>query len=433
MALVAIPASAQSDDTTEPVKTYGHVDGGDTGETGGVIVCKWELPDADPETKGMQYGGALGRYYDGPGYPCRLGQGYPRYEEGQTVLGIEALPHDLYDLDVPEQWIELWSAVTTASGPSRVDDVYWKIFHPDGTGKVQDHGEPIAPATADQYGVTWDNDRYQITGDMWGAASPGTRQISEDAVEDRNFGLVQGHMQGRFDLWRGGFALHKDQPCGPYRVENHVVVDGDDQYITNYIWVHCFIDLQTDFRNINWGVLTPEDVKYLNGNTDWGDYTTDGPWGSQFMTVGNGGSQGMVVGVQFAPLVQQKTQLPKLIKHFDAKFGMHSSALQSIDPIYSSDEPEVLGETYWFNNDYDRTVCANEKFKLDLSVHVPKGIPNGEYLGLMRVMGMGEYGMYTGTNGAVTNSTDNEYGICNNSNGVWDDRNQRPTKPSLSE
>jgi hypothetical protein len=426
--LVAIPAIAQPDESGRlGVETEGFVEGG---AAEAYIVCKWELPNHKPG--GMVFGGDYGRYYDGAGYPCYW-DGHPGYSEGHTVLAVEAPPHDLYDPEIPYLPIELWSAVTHPAGLDAISDVYWKIFHPDGSFKWQDHGEAIDPNYADEeLGAYWDGENYQIAKDessMWFAASYGTHQLEERAIEDGTSGLVALTLQRRVDLYRGWFPLHKDQPCGHYAVENHVVANGVDTYITNYIYVHCFVDLQLDFDHINWGLLTPGNSKVLNGNLRWGDYGPDGAFGSYNMTVGNGGSGEMQVGVAFAPLVQVDTPGPKLITEFDAAFGITPSDLQWIDPIYSGDEPQVLGDIAWFNHDYYRTLCANETGKLDLSVHPPSSIPNGGYYGGLVVYGMGTYANNGDVVETTTTEPPNDRGICNNTNGIWDDGNQRPPRP----
>ena len=92
-ALIAIPAIAQpGPDQDQDLETAGYVDGsGQEAE----ILCKWELPDADSYTFGMQYGEDLG-WYDA-GYPCWLDNGWPTYEGENTVIAVEAPAHDLYE------------------------------------------------------------------------------------------------------------------------------------------------------------------------------------------------------------------------------------------------------------------------------------------------------------------------------------------------
>lgn len=424
MALVAIPAGAQPDDdgVRIGVDSKGYVEGG---ADEAWILCKWEVPVHIND--GARYGGDYGSVPGGAEYPCRVNEGdfFPYYEENYTVLSVEAPPHNLWDSEIPALPIELWSAVTHPASLENISGVHWRIFHPDGTLKAQVHGERVSPGQAEALGLEWDNSQYRITGGMWAAASPGTQQLEQAAVTDGTNGLMALMRQGRVALYRSLFYLHKDQPCGPYRVENNVVADGSRSAINNYIWVNCFVDLQLDFEYINWGRLTPGDRKVLNGNLPWGDYDPDEDFGSRNMTVGNGGSGEMQVGVAFAPLVEQNEQGPKLITHFDAAFSaIGPSNLQIIDPIYSSEEPGELGKIAWFRHDYDRTLCANETGKLDLSVHPPGDIPNGEYAGYMVVYGMGAYA----TNGDVVTTTEppNDRGICNNTNGIWDDGYQRP-------
>ena len=314
-------------------------------------------------------------------------------------------------------------------GLGNISDVYWDIRHYDGTGKDQVHGELIPKELVDdELGATWDGSQYQIVDgyNMWNSASyNGTEQLTEQVVEDPDNGLVIKSVQEKYGLYKGYFDIHKHQPCGPYLVENWVVTTGSEVYETNYIFVHCFIDLQLDFDYINWGGLAPGGDKSLDGNLEFGDYIEDGASGSEKMTVGNGGSGEMQVGVAFTPLQELGDDLPKLITEFDAGFGISPANLYWYPEVFSGDEPGELGDKYWFPHDYWRTLCANETGKLDLSVHPPETLPNGEYAGKLVVYGKGF--PFMGNNVPVSVSeTENNGAICANTMGYWFGGVQRP-------
>ena len=133
------------------------------------IECKWELPDgrpgftnsATPPTDvpdpSIQYGTAGNAHRhddssvrpdvspacDGP--PATL----PTQPDGvHHMIQVLPLPHVSPNAPILERDIQLWAAVDHPNGIGNIDDVYWKIFHPDGSFKVQVHGTKIGDSDA---------------------------------------------------------------------------------------------------------------------------------------------------------------------------------------------------------------------------------------------------------------------------------------------
>ncbi|NNF68601.1 MAG: hypothetical protein HKN01_02430, partial [Acidimicrobiia bacterium] len=156
------------------------------------IFCKWELPDmvpGTPNTPFQEYSDdptpspvavhlagldQLNPWDDDdlvpdPFEPCSLtaADGFPEYADGAIgSIQVRANAEDLPE----ERVIELWAAV----GPLSVDDVYWKVFHPDGSIKVQVHGTPVECLS--ELGATA-GDSLLAPGSMFWAAN-GTGQLS---------------------------------------------------------------------------------------------------------------------------------------------------------------------------------------------------------------------------------------------------------------
>jgi hypothetical protein len=175
-------------------------------------------------------------------------------------------------------------------------------------------------------------------------------------------------------LWYADWTISKDQMCGEYKIEVYAIANGAQAVLTNYIDILCFYNLEIDFTQVDWGAIIPGTSKVVPGDTQFSPPNSSAP------TVKNTGNSGMQVGVIFSPLVQQGVQGPKQIVDFDAAFGKTASTLQWIDPIAANTES-------WFHNwNINQVLCNNEVGKLDLSIHPPAGLPNGNYQGSVTVL-----------------------------------------------
>ena len=374
-----VPSSASVESTSELVP---------------VIECKWELVDfvvdftdgtfpqdhseVDPLNNGthgwnfpdgaVQYGqddDPLTTPSTSPACDRTGGPTDPPSQDDGIQNMIQVMP--VAEDDPEERIIQNWAAVDHPAGADAIDDVYWKIFHPDGSFKYQIHGHLVAVGDVDLLG-SWND-----SSTMFGAAYA-TGQVSQQAIHDADYGIIDRVKQRQKTLWYADWPISKDQMCGEYRIEAHAVANGVESVLTNYIDIICFFNLEIDFDSVNWGAIIPGTSKVVPGDTQFSPPSSSAP------TVKNTGNSGMQVGVLFTPLVQQNVEGPKRIVDFDAAFGKTASVLEWIDPIAAGDEA-------WFSNSsINQVLCNNEVGKLDLSVHPPAGLPNGQYEGSLTVL-----------------------------------------------
>jgi hypothetical protein len=305
-----------------------------------------------------------------PVYPCSIGtSGFPEMPQNvHNMIQVLANAED----DPEEKVIELWAAVDHEYGAQAIDDVYWKIFHPDGEFKVQVHG---TLAACEAFGDS------ATAGSMFNAAYE-TGQVSAEAIEDGN-GIIAQCVQGAKAIYHATFTLSKHQPCGEYIVELHAVSDGTEDVLVNYIDVICFYHMEIDFEtSINWGSIQPGVKDVIPGNLIFS--TTETP---SAPTVKNTGNSGMQVGVNFGVMEQQGVSGPKTITVFDACFGDEATTagLQCFDPI-AADTDVWFGSVETPDSTPHQVLCSNEVGKLDLSIHPASTLPSGTYAGDMDVM-----------------------------------------------
>ena len=325
-----------------------------TGSMAPTISCKWELPDVnDNAGDGVQYGQDDNAALT-PGVPCQLTAGTVGMADNVAHM-IQVLPNAE---NLPtEKMVELWAAVGHPAGISNISDVYWDIFHPDGTAKIQVHGVRDLSCTG--------------PAGMFAAAQV-TGQLSNAAINDTNNGIVALCQQGGLAIYHATFLISKHQPSGEYKVAMTAVSSGATSHLTNYLDVIPFYNLVTDFTNVDFGVVTAGLDKSVLGDLDM---TTPGR-----PTVKNTGNSGMGIAVLFTDMVNSPDPvLAKHITQFDAKFGRTPATLQDI-PFILSGAPAA------FDDNAERVLCPNRVGKLDLSVHPPSTLPAGVYTGQVTVI-----------------------------------------------
>jgi len=348
---ITLAGTAREARADQPVPTGATVV---TGSMAPTIACKWELPDVnDNAADGTQYGQDDNPSAT-PGVPCQL------------TGGVVGMPNNIHNLiqvlpnaeNLPtEKMVELWAAVGHPAGISNISDVYWDVFHPDGTAKVQVHGVRDTSCTGP-------------TG-MFAAAQT-TGQLSNAAINDTNNGIVALCQQGGIAIYHATFLISKHQPSGEYRVNLTAVSSGATVSLTNYLDVIPFYNLVTDFTNVDFGVVTAGLDKIVLGDLDMS--TSNRP------TVKNTGNTGMGIALLFADMVNSPDPvLAKHINQFDAKFGRQPSTLQDIPFILS-------GTAVAFDDNPERVLCPNRVGKLDLSVHPPISLPAGVYTGQVTII-----------------------------------------------
>lgn len=424
--------------------------------------CKWELRDALPfdDVSGgympdpaMQYASAAGAHdHDDAmavvpvpgGWACigpETGNLPSMPDQVMNMIQVMPMPH-LSPLDeVPRRDIQLWVAVDHPNGIGNIDDVYWDIFHPDGTLKIQVHGTKIGDKDADKpspgqvgggagqpggYSLPgWDLDnddafgsaglgasqrrikecgllgQHDTAGSMFEAAYH-TGQVSAAAIDDIDKGIVAKCQENEKAVYYAKFDVVKDQPCGKYRIEAHAVANANEaDVLTNYIDILCFWYLNTDFSGLSWGDITPGNMQMISGDLIWDDGGVATP-SNNGPTVHNGGNHPMGIRIHFSEMLQQDVASPKKIDKFDACFGKgpgfgilecvgQSDELDAfgipIDAIMASEvtgfgpDPGSPSASNGWHGDFDQVLCANDVGKLDLSIHPYKLLPQGTYLG----------------------------------------------------
>lgn len=369
-------ASVKADDTL-PTKAKVSADG-----VAPVIECKWELPDMAPldgaqdpfpdATFEYSANGVSHAHDDNdrpptPIYPCHLpeGTGSPTTSDivGFNQIDIMANPGDLPEL----RRFQVWMAVDHPNGISNISDVYWDVFHPDGSLKTQVHGIKINQADCGKLGSS------VASGTVLEAAFH-TGQIQAAAIDDVNRGMVSLCHEGVKAIYYSEWTISKEQPCGDYKVVANAVSNGTlAKPITNFFHVICFIHGEVDFKGLDWGSITPGLTKVLPGNLIWDDPADNAP------TVRNIGNIGMQPAVRFGKVCSTTLPGEKCIDQFDVSFGRTPATLEHIDPIFAGNLAE-------FGDARAQVLCADELGKMDFSIHPPSTLPSDAYSGKVEIL-----------------------------------------------
>jgi hypothetical protein len=320
-----------------------------------------------------------------------------------------------------ERIIELWVAVDPPGADlSDIQQVYWDIYHPDGTKKAQVHdrfgyGQELCRNGYDDFlgageAVPFDPTSFGIKQEntVMGAAF-GTGQVSEEAVES----IVTACAQQQKKLYQSHFTLSKHQPCGEYKVVAHAVpVIGPEDTLTNYFDVLCFIHLDLDYDTVTWTNVNTTGVGYFEGDFDMETPTLP--------TAINAGSGALTVVVEFFPMESQ-TDLNgnplsgKWLEDFDVSFGVSESSLTALEgptgPVIHTDQNDpTAGVSTRPNNSPGTTLCSNETGKFIYSLHTNGALP-GNYAGQIKVSAVPE----SADDSACNNLKMNDLGT----QGVW--------------
>jgi hypothetical protein len=347
-----------------------------------VIECKWELPDmANGDLAGrdpypditFEYGTAanIHEHDDSPLgptplNPCSLpaAPGTPTMANGATgMMTITANPGDLPEL----RRFQVWMAVDHPNGIGAISDVYWDIFHPDGTPKTQVHGIKVPLADCASLGSS------TAAGTMFEAAVH-TGQLSAAAVDDINRGMVAKCHEQEKAIYYAEWTVSKEQPCGSYQVVAHAVSNATQApTLTNYFNVVCFFSGQIDFAALDWGTISPGITDVVSGDLIWDIPPDNAP------TVRNVGNIGLEPAVRFQQMCSTTLPIPKCIDQFDVAFGRSPAVLQYIDPVFANTWVD-------FDDTRERVLCADELGKMDFSIHPPSTLPADAYEGTIDII-----------------------------------------------
>ena len=122
--------------------------------------------------------------------------------------------------------IELWAAADHPAGIGAISDVYWKVFHGDGSFKVQLHGVRIDQSSLnpDCKGPITANTNDPVHTSMFKAAID-NGELTDSAMNDPTNGMIALCQEGVKALFHNTFVVSKDQPNGEYKIETHRGID----------------------------------------------------------------------------------------------------------------------------------------------------------------------------------------------------------------
>ena len=372
--MISVPAGA----TTTPSGDAGTAASVGGGANTPVIECGWALNDADHNWNAtgekMQYGQDDDPVAN-PGAPCASdGAGGATMADNVKVPVIHVKPnaHD----DPTQAFVELWGAVTSSNPAGTI--VYFDVYHPDGSLKVQVDATRYANSATPGLcaGPTGMFDAAKATG-----------QLTTDAISN-----IQSECAfQQKGLWYGAFGISKHQPYGLYRIVMHAAnAGGAETTLTYYLQVQSFYQLEKDFTTINFGTTSPNSHFW---QPTQGDFTFDGVDNpsNQKSSVRNTGNAGIGLNVRFSSLCLTTAASctdDKRIDHFDAKFGKVISGMQSLgdtslasaltSDLTSSKLPAPYGPWYQFDANINRVLCPNDVAKIEFSVWT-ENIQGGSY------------------------------------------------------
>lgn len=291
-----------------------------------IVSYKFEVPDADSSTAGVQYDsddGALGQ----PG--------------AQIAPNLEDLPE--------VQQIAYWWFGTDNNGIGDIIDAFIRVYHPDGSLKYQRHANGRQPCSALGSATTPNTPLYAAV-----RSGQLTVAQTQDILENCGKNVLLPFM------WVDEISKH--QPAGDYTVYASLVDQaGNVTHLQNTMQILPVIGLEIDFASVNFGEILPNTNKWVRGDMVFGAGTLP--------SVKNTGNTNMYLSLRYDRMLGDA--LKKVIDVFDAKLNA-----QTYDPI-------PAGTTVCFN---DEPLGSNEVGQLDLSIH-PGSVPADTYRGRLYLSG----------------------------------------------
>lgn len=303
--LMSAPAMAQP---VPPVVTKAEITG-----AGGdpYVLVKWEGPDMDAGSPGIQI-------VPNPAGPLP-GQG------GKTQ-------------------IDVWAVVSDPNGIADLSDVFFDIYHPDGTFKLQIHMQPVPCEEAvELFGEAWSMGWIQpCDGCPW-------------TLEEIAWMLDCNKLQAQ--LWHGVWEYEIHQMDGWYNTcVTAVDSDGGTGSCCNAdTEIISIVQLGLDFSEVNWGQIKPSVPKWVAGDDIFSP-------GDGKPTVWNQGNNLASLRVHNSALVG--SQWGKLITDFDVR-------------LLGQTENYVASE--WVTLFGPLIPCT--PVQIEFSVHAPYGTPKDTYMG----------------------------------------------------
>jgi hypothetical protein len=403
-------AAQTSPSPTVPVNAT--VDG--SGTTANLIECAWALPDPDknwdsnPKMNGYVVGISPAND-DAPDVkpaspPCKNPDvgiegsrpkqtsqpstaAKPNDPPAGAPIHIQVLPN--IDDKPTLKYIELWTAVDSVNPGTKV---FFKVYHPDGSFKVEVDGTNYTPGSVSTRcdGPAGMFNMAIVTGQIDAASAANATPLVHDSLQD-------WCQQNKKDYYYGAFGLSKHQPYGSYKIEATAVLPANAGQSTMTYWIDVLpmTYLAKDFTSLNFGPMAAGQDYVIDGDVQWG---SGGP------TLQNQGNQGLTIGIAYTNLcllvgVNNSRDCgprggPKRVDHFDAGFGTSNGTVEHRDWI-PSDDIDAVAATYPGEKFLDgidsgtgpryRTLCPNDLGKLDFSAHTPNTLVQGTFSGNVHI------------------------------------------------
>lgn len=382
---------------TGPVPVSGSVTNANT--NGPLIECAWALPDPNNNwgdfMNGYRTAGSTAND-DQPRTrpatpPCSnpgVGTDGTKPAQANQPAVATAPIHIQVTPNIDDQptlrWIELWAAVDSTSVGTIVN---WKVYHPDGSFKVQVDGTNYTPGS-NQTACSGPSGMFDMainTGQLDSASTMNNTPQIHDSLQDYCKQNVK-------DFYYGAFGLSKHQPYGKYRIEATAIkpANGGESTLIYWIEVLPVMSLAKDFGGLNFPAMAAGNTYNIDGDTIWQN-EDGGP------TLQNQGNAGLTVEMTYTNLCLlvgspsvRDCGPAKRIHHFDGGLGTSINTVEHRDPIPSADNDvdamNLPGQGFLPGLDTGtgpryRTLCPNDLAKIDFSVHTPLALQKGDYAG----------------------------------------------------
>lgn len=304
-----------------------------------VVNAMWMLPDMQAGVAGVQYGTAANAH---------------QHDDDMTQTGIQVMPN-LGDLP-GQRALQYWVMVEDPNGLGDIQDVFIKVYHPDGSFKYQLHLVKQECA---------------VLGSATAAGTPLEAAVHTGQITSAAAGeivtLCNKNMKAPYMVVG---PISKDQPFGTYTwTATGVDLAGGTTPSSATFDVLQRAGFEIDFSTVNFGDIVPGAVKWVNGDEVFGT--------AAYPTVQSIGNVWLNLNIHFTAMTGANYQ--KLISLFDAKVGT-TGGFQvpfTLDPIAAS-------TNYPFDN---YLLLPNVPTQLDLSIHPPYGTPGDAYTGRVDLWG----------------------------------------------
>jgi hypothetical protein len=292
------------------------------------------------------------------GAPCEIGaEGWVHQLVGAPLAQLVVDPEN----SGAGRTVQLWTAVSHPDGDffaGGTGAVAWTIKGPD--------GQTVANVAPNGRSCAGENE----PGPMWSAASTdsgGTGVFSRETMTNALAGLWRSCRQGRVRVFVGGFTLPSGSPCGTYAVTTSAVAANTTTTSSYSFVVRCLSGISLDSTAISWNV-SAGGTGLVRG--DRNPATPDAP------TITNNGTKALQLGITFSPL-RRPDGTPSSATFGAVLVPAEGDRAALIDVDASHD--------HWFTGP-ESVLCPGASVQLNLMVHAPEGLAEGQYSGGVRIL-----------------------------------------------